>query len=103
MAQTSKQRAYVRASSVFACVGAFLITFFWFEVASTQKKSDSLPQKIDLEDVKIRGESNKAGNLLNQRNKTNLDDRIKIPKDFRSAIIENLPENLNGISDLEPK
>lgn len=60
-------------------------------------------KKINLEDVSIKGEVNKGGNLLSKRSKVNLDERIKIPRDFNKAILEHLDPALDGISTLDTK
>ena len=83
---------------LFSC---FILGFS--QLIKAQDASVGFQKKINLEDVNIKGEVNKGGNLLSQRSKMNLDERIKVPKNFRKAILENLDSELDGIAGIDEK
>ena len=47
--------------------------------------------RVDLDDVKIKGEANKNSVSFSSRSKHDLNDRIKLRKDFNREVLENLP------------
>ncbi|PIS11489.1 MAG: hypothetical protein COT73_03755 [Bdellovibrio sp. CG10_big_fil_rev_8_21_14_0_10_47_8] len=47
--------------------------------------------RVNLEDVKIQGEANKNGAMFLNRNKFDLDERVKIRRNFRREIEQNIP------------
>lgn len=49
-------------------------------------------KKLSLEDVKIKGDANKDSINLSNRSKLDLSGRIKIRTDFRTEILEHLPD-----------
>lgn len=71
--------------------------------AFSQNNTEGFGKKINLDDVKIKGEVNQGQSMLNRRTRMNLDSRIKIPTNFRKAILENLEPELEGISKLNGK
>ncbi len=79
------------------------LTLFFGSSLFGQSAPALLDKKINLEDVKIKGEVNQGQNLLGRRTQLNLDSRIKIPTNFRREILENLDTELNGISQLDSK
>lgn len=60
-------------------------------------------KKINLDDVKIKGEVNQGQNLMSRKTHLNLDSRITIPTNFRNAILENLDPELYGLTPSEQK
>ena len=52
-----------------------------------------LGNKVELEDVNIRGEAVRTNGLnLSSRARNNLDGRIQMRKDFRDRVLEDLPK-----------
>ena len=54
----------------------------------------SVVNRVDLEDVKIKGEANKNSVSFTRRSKHDLNDRIKLRRDFNKEILENLPPEM---------
>lgn len=50
--------------------------------------------RVDLDDIKIKGEANKNAVSFSSRSKHDLNDRIKLRRDFNREILENLPEEM---------
>lgn len=67
--------------------------FFISQVASTQTNS-KVNNRVDLDDVNIKGEANKGSVSFSNRSRHSLNDRIKLRKDFNKEITDNLPEDL---------
>lgn len=44
--------------------------------------------QVNLDDVKIQGESNRNKNLFANRNRFDLEGRVKLRQDFRDAVLE---------------
>lgn len=86
---------------------AIYLTLFWLFLVqgglSHAQEAAGFGKKVNLDDVKIRGEVNKGQGMLSRRTRMNLDSRIKIPTNFRKAIIENLDPELAGVSKLDSK
>lgn len=55
-----------------------------------------LGNRIDLDDVSIKGEANKGSVSFGNRSRHSLNDRIKIRKDFNKEVLENLPADFNS-------
>jgi hypothetical protein len=51
--------------------------------------------RVELDDVNIKGEANKGAVSFSNRSRHSLNDRVKIRKDFNKEILENLPEDFN--------
>ena len=66
--------------------------FFIFQVASAQTNS-KLNNRVDLDDVSIKGEANKGSVSFSNRSRHSLNDRIKLRKDFNKEVTDNLPED----------
>ncbi|HPI39949.1 MAG TPA: hypothetical protein PLJ21_04045 [Pseudobdellovibrionaceae bacterium] len=62
-------------------------------ILTAQDSAPTLKGKVNLEDINIQGQSNSDQGLFNNRDRMNLDSRIKMKSDFRQEILENLPEN----------
>ncbi len=58
--------------------------------------STKINKRVDLEDVKIKGEANKGNVSFSNRSRHSLNDRVKLRKDFNKEILENLPEEFNS-------
>jgi hypothetical protein len=57
------------------------------------------PSRVNLEDVSIQGQSNKKGLGFGNRTRYSLADRIKVRKDFREEISENVPTYFSPSTD----
>lgn len=79
----------------------FLIFIAFGHLSKAQDANLNSGKKVNLDDIKIKGEVNKGQFFSKRKNRINLDSRIKIPKNFHNAIVENLDPELNGISKLE--
>jgi len=53
--------------------------------------------RVNLEDVNIQGEANKNGALFQNRNRFELDDRVKMRRDFRSEVNEMIPDSFDKL------
>jgi hypothetical protein len=67
--------------------------------AQAQMKSAN---KVQLEDVSIKGEATKMGLNLFSRARNNLDGRILIRRDFRDRTLEDLPSYYNSKTLVQP-
>ena len=66
--------------------------FFVSQLAFAQTNS-KLNNRVDLDDVSIKGEANKGSVSFSNRSRHSLNDRIKLRKDFNKEITDNLPED----------
>ncbi|MGE0526376.1 MAG: hypothetical protein AB7G93_20925 [Bdellovibrionales bacterium] len=69
-------------------------------------KGSGAGNKVELEDIDIKGEANRFNGRLTSRARNNLDGRILIRKDFRDRINEDLPafyeDQLLDVSQKDP-
>lgn len=72
----------------------FYFTLFLTTTATAQT-AGSLGQRVDLDDVNIKGEVNKNAVSFSNRSRHSLNDRIKLRKDFNKEVLENLPADFN--------
>ncbi len=74
-----------------------ILSILFFSMLSAAQQ----PQKLNLEDVQIQGESQK--NSINSlgRQKNTLEGRIPLRKNFREEILSDLPKNLENKIKLE--
>ncbi len=68
-------------------------TFFFLLATNTTFAQVDTKTKVNLEDVKIKGQSNLAKGMMANRDRMSLESRIKKRKNFREDILEHLPEN----------
>jgi hypothetical protein len=69
----------------------FIVLCFWKSLVWAQAPGQ-LKNRVDLEDVNIKGEVNKNNLSFTNRSRHNLNDRIRLRKDFTKEILENIPE-----------
>lgn len=65
-------------------------------MASVSEAQFKASNKVQLEDVSIKGEATKMGMNLFSRARNNLDGRILIRRDFRDRTLEDLPNYYNS-------
>ncbi len=72
------------------------IFFLLFLFIPTQSLADPnlIKQKVNLEDVNIQGEGSGSKAILQNRNRFELDSRLKLRKEFRTQIENEVPEGL---------
>jgi hypothetical protein len=63
-------------------------------MTSAASAQDKTQNKLDLQDVTIKGEATRAGMGVSSRARNTLDGRILQRKDFRDRILEELPEHM---------
>lgn len=61
-----------------------------------------LGNRVDLDDVSIKGEANKGGINFGNRSRHSLNDRIKLRTDFNKEVLENLPSDFNIKKNVGP-
>lgn len=66
-----------------------------FTNSAFAQMSGPLGNRVDLDDVSIKGEANKGSVSFGNRSRHSLNDRIKIRKDFNKEVLENLPADFN--------
>lgn len=71
-------------------------TVFSFSTAHAEEKVQ-LSNRVNLDDVNIQGEANKNGAQFLNRNRFGLDDRVKVRKDFRRELGENVPDSFGDL------
>lgn len=77
---------------------AFVILLLGTPVV-TFAQSPGFQNRVNLEDVNIQGEANKNGALFQNRNRFELDDRVKMRRDFRSEVNEMIPDSFEKLSN----
>jgi hypothetical protein len=71
------------------------------QIAQTST-TPGLKSKVNLEDVTIKGQSNRNQGGFSRKDKHDLFSRIKIRRDFRDELLKNLPQNYETLP-LKPK
>lgn len=69
-----------------------LITSFILLISLSAIAQLDAKQRVDLDDVQIRGEAQNRGMSVLSRTKNSLDGRITIRTNFKSEILEEVPE-----------
>ncbi|MBK7962836.1 MAG: hypothetical protein IPK04_17585 [Bdellovibrionales bacterium] len=72
-------------------IASVLVISLWQSFLWAQSPA-KVNNRVDLDDVQIKGEANKNNVSFTNRSRHNLNDRIKLRKDFTKEILENLPE-----------
>lgn len=91
MVRTKLRINFMKTLSLFMAIVSFCLV----SVAQAQMKSAN---KVQLEDVSIKGEAAKMGLNMFSRARNNLDGRILIRRDFRDRTLEDLPSYYNSKS-----
>ena len=78
---------------------SFIIGFSSASWAQRGTEALQLQNKVQLEDVNIQGEANKNNLLLINRERLDLDQRIKVRRDFRSEIYQEIPSGFHLIPE----
>lgn len=73
----------------------FLVLVFSGNVTLAQM-TGKIGNRVDLDDVSIKGEANKGSVSFSNRSRHSLNDRIKLRKDFNKEVLENLPADFNS-------
>ena len=68
------------------------ITAFAFFISLPATAQLDAKQRVDLDDVQIKGEAQNRGMSVLSRTKNSLDGRITIRTNFKNEIIDELPE-----------
>lgn len=71
------------------------ISLLLFTSSTFAQMTGPLGNRVDLDDVSIKGEANKGSVSFGNRSRHSLNDRIKIRKDFNKEVLENLPADFN--------
>ncbi len=69
----------------------WMISFFLFLTLPAAAQLDA-KQRVDLDDVQIKGEAQNRGMSVLSRTKNSLDGRITIRTNFKNEIIDEIPE-----------
>jgi hypothetical protein len=76
--------------------------FFFFIVLTTPSafcEDLQLKSKVNLEDVKIEGQTNKSSTGIIQRDRLSLEKKIKKRSSYKNEILEYLPDNFTNLND----
>lgn len=71
------------------------LTFIFSGNITWAQMTGKVGNRVDLDDVSIKGEANKGSVSFSNRSRHSLNDRIKLRKDFNKEVLENLPADFN--------